>query len=46
GPGRGSAGGSLTLFALGISGVDPIKYKLMFERFLNSSRIDLPDVDI
>jgi len=46
GPGRGSAGGSLVLFALGISGVDPIKYKLMFERFLNPSRIDLPDVDI
>ena len=46
GPGRGSAGGSLVLYALGISGVDPIKYKLMFERFLNPSRIDLPDVDI
>ena len=46
GAGRGSAGGSLVLFALGISGVDPIKYKLMFERFLNPDRIDLPDVDI
>ena len=46
GPGRGSSAGSLVLFALGISGIDPIKYKLMFEMFLNPSRIDLPDVDI
>lgn len=46
GPGRGSGGGSLVLYSLGISGVDPIKYKLLFERFLNPSRIDLPDVDI
>jgi DNA polymerase-3 subunit alpha len=46
GPGRGSAGGSLVLYALGISGVDPVKYRLMFERFLNPDRIDLPDVDI
>lgn len=46
GPGRGSAGGALTLYALGVSGIDPIKYGLMFERFLNPERIDLPDVDV
>lgn len=46
GPGRGSAGGALTLYVLGVSGIDPIKYGLMFERFLNPERIDLPDVDV
>ncbi len=46
GPGRGSAVGSLVLYSLGITEVDPIKYKLIFERFLNPERISPPDVDI
>lgn len=46
GPGRGSASGALVLYCLGVSGIDPIKYGLMFERFLNPERIDLPDVDV
>jgi len=46
GPGRGSAVGSLVLYALGVTDVDPIKYKLLFERFLNPERVSPPDVDI
>ena len=46
GPGRGSGAGSLALYCLGITNVDPIKYKLLFERFLNPERISPPDVDI
>lgn len=46
GPGRGSAAGSLVSYVLGITGVDPIGYELLFERFLNPERISLPDIDI
>jgi len=46
GPGRGSAAGSIVAFALGITDVDPLKYGLIFERFLNQSRISMPDIDI
>lgn len=46
GPGRGSAAGSAVAYAIGITGVDPIKYQLLFERFLNPERISMPDVDI
>ncbi|MBU1906485.1 MAG: DNA polymerase III subunit alpha [Candidatus Omnitrophica bacterium] len=46
GPGRGSAAGSLTSFLLGITDVDPLKYGLLFERFLNPERLGLPDIDI
>jgi len=46
GPGRGSAVGSLVLYALGVTDVDPIKYNLLFERFLNPERVSPPDVDI
>jgi len=46
GPGRGSAVGSLALYSLGITDVDPIRYGLLFERFLNPERISMPDVDI
>ena len=46
GPGRGSAAGSLVSYSLGITEVDPIKYNLLFERFLNSERITMPDIDI
>ncbi len=46
GPGRGSAGGSLVAYSLGIIDVDPIKYDLLFERFLNPGRITMPDIDI
>ncbi len=46
GPGRGSAVGSLVLYALDITEVNPLKYNLLFERFLNPERISLPDVDI
>lgn len=46
GPGRGSAAGSLVAYSLGITEVDPIKYGLLFERFLNPERISLPDIDI
>jgi len=46
GPGRGSAVGSLALYALGITDVDPLKYNLIFERFLNPERVSLPDVDV
>ncbi len=46
GPGRGSAAGSLVSYVLNISTVDPIKYNLVFERFLNKERITMPDIDI
>ena len=46
GPGRGSAAGSMVAYVLGITGVDPIAYGLLFERFLNPERISLPDIDI
>ncbi|MGH2807010.1 MAG: DNA polymerase III subunit alpha, partial [Actinomycetota bacterium] len=46
GPGRGSAAGSVVSYALGITELDPIKYDLMFERFLNPERIQMPDIDI
>lgn len=46
GPGRGSSAGSLVAFVLGITDVDPIKYGLIFERFLNPGRITMPDIDI
>ena len=45
GPGRGSAAGSLVSYTLGITDIDPIKYNLLFERFLNSERITMPDID-
>ena len=46
GPGRGSAGASLIAYCLGITDIDPIKYNLLFERFLNEERITMPDIDI
>jgi len=46
GPGRGSAAGSLVSYVLGITSIDPIKYDLLFERFLNVERITMPDIDI
>ncbi|MFQ6617917.1 MAG: DNA polymerase III subunit alpha, partial [Fidelibacterota bacterium] len=46
GPGRGSAAGSLITYALGITDIDPLKYNLLFERFLNPERISMPDIDI
>jgi len=46
GPGRGSAAGSLVAFCTGITNIDPIKYDLLFERFLNPERISMPDIDI
>ncbi len=46
GPGRGSAAGSAVAYAIGITNVDPIKYNLLFERFLNPDRISMPDIDI
>lgn len=46
GPGRGSAGASLIAYCLGITDVDPIKYNLLFERFLNEERVTMPDIDI
>jgi DNA polymerase III subunit alpha len=45
GPGRGSAAGSIVAYTLGITKIDPIKYELLFERFLNPERISMPDVD-
>ena len=45
GPGRGSAGGSLVAYALGIIDFDPLKYDLLFERFLNPDRVTMPDID-
>ena len=46
GPGRGSAAGSAVAYCLGITQIDPIKYDLLFERFLNPDRISLPDIDV
>ena len=46
GPGRGSAAGSLVSYTLGITDIDPIKYNLLFERFLNKERVTMPDIDI
>ena len=46
GPGRGSAAGSLVSYTLGITNIDPIKYNLLFERFLNPERVSMPDIDI
>ena len=46
GPGRGSAAGSLVSYSLGITDIDPIKYNLLFERFLNKERVTMPDIDI
>ncbi|MEO0080142.1 MAG: DNA polymerase III subunit alpha, partial [candidate division WOR-3 bacterium] len=46
GPGRGSAAGSLVLYCLGITEIDPIRYGLLFERFLSTERVSLPDIDI
>lgn len=46
GPGRGSAVGSLVTYSLGITSIDPLKYNLLFERFLNPERITMPDIDI
>ncbi|RMH02052.1 MAG: DNA polymerase III subunit alpha [Planctomycetota bacterium] len=46
GPGRGSAAGSVVAYCLGITRIDPLRYDLIFERFLNSSRISMPDIDI
>lgn len=45
GPGRGSAAGSVVAYCIGITNIDPIKYKLLFERFLNPSRRSMPDID-
>jgi len=45
GPGRGSAAGSLVAYCLGITNIDPIKYNLLFERFLNPERVSMPDID-
>ncbi len=46
GPGRGSAAGSLVAYALGITDIDPLRYDLLFERFLNADRVSMPDIDI
>ncbi|WP_313561949.1 DNA polymerase III subunit alpha, partial [Ruminiclostridium cellobioparum] len=46
GPGRGSAAGSVVSYCLGITSIDPLKYNLLFERFLNPERISMPDIDI
>lgn len=46
GPGRGSAAGSLIAFAMGITDIDPLKFKLLFERFLNPERVSPPDIDV
>lgn len=46
GPGRGSVGGSLVAYLLGITNIDPLKYNLLFERFLNPERISPPDIDV
>lgn len=46
GPGRGSAAGSVVSYALGITDIDPLRYDLLFERFLNPERVSLPDIDI
>jgi DNA polymerase-3 subunit alpha len=46
GPGRGSSAGSLAAYGLGITGVDPIEYDILFERFLNPERVSMPDIDV
>ena len=46
GPGRGSAAGSIVAYTLGITNIDPIRYQLLFERFLNPERVSMPDIDI
>ena len=46
GPGRGSGAGSLAAYCIGITGIDPIRYNLLFERFLNPERVSMPDFDI
>jgi len=46
GPGRGSGAGSLAAYCIGITGIDPIKYNLLFERFLNPERVSMPDFDV
>ena len=46
GPGRGSAAGSLVSYSLGITSIDPIRYNLLFERFLNPERVSMPDIDV
>ncbi len=46
GPGRGSGAGSLVAYCIGITGIDPLKYNLLFERFLNPERVSMPDFDI
>ena len=46
GPGRGSVGGSLVAYLLNITNIDPLKYDLLFERFLNPERICMPDIDL
>ena len=46
GPGRGSAAGSIVAYALNITRIDPMPYKLLFERFLNPERVTMPDIDI
>ena len=46
GPGRGSAAGSVVAYVTGITNIDPFKYDLLFERFLNPERVSMPDIDI
>lgn len=46
GPGRGSGAGSMLAYAIGITDIDPIKYGLIFERFLNPERVSMPDFDV
>jgi len=46
GPGRGSAAGSIVSYTLGITSIDPIRYQLLFERFLNPERVSMPDIDV
>ena len=46
GPGRGSGAGSLVAFSIGITDIDPLRYSLLFERFLNPERVSMPDFDI
>jgi DNA polymerase III catalytic subunit, DnaE type len=46
GPGRGSAAGSLVAYVLDITQIDPLKYQLLFERFLNPERVSMPDIDV
>ena len=46
GPGRGSAAGSIVSYTLGITQLDPMRYQLLFERFLNPERVTMPDIDV